>query len=425
MEKAKTLAEVISVFDPRQPLVGETMRFYIDRPYNPLSKMETYLRGVASAGRPVKVLFTGHVGSGKSTELNKLSTRLDQDFFIVRMDVQENLNLADLQAVDILLGLFSALLRNATEREVLRKAPGQVAAEVWDDARLFVRRAIMGETIPSAPVDAEVAVKLNVLAVEFSSKFSKEASTRQQIRERMKGREAELTDQLDFVAREVRDKYKKPVLFMVEGTDKPNLEKARDLFSNYARTLTAFQVAAIYTFPIGLRYSSDFTLLKDAFDGHFILPNIKVQERDGQPDNDGLAYLRSAVEQRAALALFEPDALARVTCASGGLMRTLIRMVQNAAVNAESRGKRVIALDDVESAIQEEKADYIAALKEADYALLAQRMADKRLSADDAVQHLLHSRALLEYTNHEPWCDVHPVIRLLVEERLERGPCDD
>ncbi|HOT92869.1 MAG TPA: hypothetical protein PLJ78_17700 [Anaerolineae bacterium] len=427
MEKAKTLAEVIRLFDPRQPLRDETLQFYIDRPRNPLQKLETYLRGVALAGKPVKVLFTGHVGSGKSTELNKLSERLGEEFFIVRLDVQESLNLADLEAVDILLGLLTALVRSATAEKVLRKAPRQIAAEVWEDVRLFIRNRMMVGQVeePKPPVASEVALNVNVLAVQFESKFSQEASTREEIRKQMRGREAELTSELNFVLRQVRDKYGHPILFLIEGTDKPNLVKARDLFLNYARTLTAFETAAIYTFPIGLRYSPDFTVIKDAFDGHYILPNINVEKRNGGRDNDGLDYLESAIAQRADLALFDTEALRTLTFHSGGLMRTLIRMVQGAAVNALSTGGKQIGDKDVQVALNEEKADYIAALKASDYAVLADRMRDKDLSSDPAVQELLHSRALLEYANGEPWCDVHPVIRDLVRERAKVEDCDE
>lgn len=431
-QEATSLGEVIRFFDPRQPLRGETLRFYIDRPNNPLEKMETYLRGVALAGKlPVKVLFTGHVGSGKSTELNKLSERLKDDFFIVRLDVQQHLNLADLKAVDILMGLLAALVRRATDEKVLRRAPRQVAADVWEDVWLFFRRRLMlapAEEFP-APVSGEVEVSINVLAAQFSSKFSQEASTREEVRKQMRGREAELTDKLDFVIRQVRDKYEHPILFLIEGTDKPNLEKARDLFLNFARTLTAFSAAAIYTFPIGLHYSGDFTAIKDAFDRHFILPNIKVEKQDGELDSDGLSYLRSAVAQRADLELFEPDTLQKLTFGSGGLMRTLIRMVQGAAVNALSSARKKISEADVQAALNEEKSDYIAALKTDDYAVLAARMRDRELSGDKAVQELLHSRALLEYANGEPWCNVHPVIRDLVRERTASDEstedCDD
>lgn len=431
LQKATSLGEMIGIFNPRKPLSGEELQFYINRPHNPLEKMERYLRGAALAKMSAKVLFTGHVGSGKSTELNKLSERLGEDFFIVRLDVQENLNLADLEAVDILMGLLAALARRATDKNVLHRAPRQVAAGVWEDVRLFFRKRLMLAPVEEfpAPVSGEVEVSVNLLAAQFSSKFSQEASTRDAVREQMRGREAELTDKLNFVIRQVRDKYEHPLLFLIEGTDKPNLEKARDLFVNFSRTLTAFDAAAIYTFPIGLHYSGDFTAIKDAFDRHFILPNIKVEKQDGDLDVSGLNYLESAVAQRADLTLFEPDVLPLLTFGSGGLMRTLIRMVQGAAVNALSSGRKQISETDAQAALNEEKSDYIAALKTADYAVLAARMRDRELSGDPAVQELLHSRALLEYANGEPWCNVHPVIRDLVRERTagdeSMADCDD
>jgi hypothetical protein len=283
MDRATQLADVIRLFDPRKPLRGEALeRFYIDRPGNPLQRMLIYLQGLGLNDQPVKLLFTGHVGSGKSTELNKLAIRLKRQFFIVNLDVRRSLNLNDLSYVDILLGLTTALFRRATEEDVLAKAPAQIATGVWEDVRLFIETIIFGPVrVPSPQAEATVSAKVNLLAAEFEAKFSQESSTREAVREQMESRVAELVDKLDFVTRQVRDRYGRPVLFFIENTDKPDLEKARDLFVNHTHTLTNFQAAAIYTFPVGLRYSPDFALVKDHFDHDFVLPNIKVNERDG------------------------------------------------------------------------------------------------------------------------------------------------
>ncbi len=423
MKRAERLADIIRLFDPRKPLQGEALdQFYIDRPGNPLQRMLIYLRGLGLDDQPVKLLFTGHVGSGKSTELNKLATYLESQFFIVKLDVRRSLNLSDLTYVDIVLGLTTALFRRATEEGVLAKVPAQIAAGVWEDVSLFIERTIFGPVrVPTLDGEKSISAKVNLLAAEFEAKFSQESSTRAAVREQMKGRVAELVDKLDFVARQVRDKYKRPVLFFIENTDKPDLNQARELFVEHTHTLTNFQAAAIYTFPVGLRYSTDFTLIKDHFDHDFVLPNIKVSHGDGSDAPEGIKCLRAVIEKRAELTLFDPNALDTLVHASGGLIRTLVRLIQSAAVYALSEGSDIITPKSVQSAIDEEAADYIAALSADDYNILAARMQDKDLSSDVGVQRLLQSRALMEYTNGKPWCDVHPIIRELVRERTGIG----
>lgn len=425
MKRAETLADVIRLFDPRKPLQGEALdSFYINRPHNPLERMRIYLQGLGLNNQPVKLLFTGHVGSGKSTELNKLATHLENQFFIVNLDVRQSLNLSDLSYVDILLGLTTALFRRATEESVLRQAPAQIATNVWEDIHVFIEHTIFGPVRPPTPqAEASFSAKVNVLAAEFEAKFSQEASTRQVVREQMEGRVVELVDKLDFVARQVRDAYRRPVLFFVENTDKPDLDKARDLFVNHTHTLTNFQAAAIYTFPVGLRYSPDFALVKDHFDHDFVLPNIKVRERDGREAEQGTNCLHETVRKRADLDLFDVQALDTMVRASGGLVRTLlIRLTQSAAVYALSQRHARIMPESAQAAIAEEEADYIAALSAEDYDVLAARMADRELSSDEGVQRLLQSRALMEYANGTPWCDVHPIIHDLVQERTGKEP---
>ena len=73
-----------------------------------------------------------------------------------------------------------------------------------------------------------------------------------------------------------------------------------------------------------------------------------------------------------------------------------------------------------EAAIGEERASFIAGLSREDYPVLYDRRRDKQLSGDDAVLHLLQTRALLEYADGDPWCDVHPIALPLVLERASQ-----
>ncbi len=143
MTKAKHLAEVIRYFNPQQPLRDEALKeWYIDRPGNPLAQMKTYLQGLALNDVPVKILFTGHVGSGKSTELNQLAEAIKNQFFIVTLDIRRSLSLADSTYVDLILGMATSLFARATEPDVLGKYPGQIAADYWSDLTGFIERTM-------------------------------------------------------------------------------------------------------------------------------------------------------------------------------------------------------------------------------------------------------------------------------------------
>jgi hypothetical protein len=421
--KAQNLPEVIRAFDPMQSLMGQELKdWYIDRPGNPLTRMKIYLQGLGLANQPVKILFTGHVGSGKSTTLNKLAEDLKRQFFIVPFDVRRSTSIADLTYIDLVLGMATSLFKRATESDVLGKAPAQIASDVWDDIAGFIEKVIFGPaTFRTPPVDAELSAKVNFLAVEFQTKFASEAATRDEIRKRVESRLAELHDKINQVTDLVLVNYKRPVLFFIEGTDKPDLTRARDIFLDHTYALTAFRASAIYTFPIGLRYSAaDFNVIKDHFTETFVLPNLKVANFDGNPNQMGLELLREVLSVRMAESLIEDEARDQIIRASGGLMRTLIQLARRSAVNAIAAGNEVISVENTEAAVDEERANFIAGLSRDDYPVLYDRHNDKQLSGDDPVLRLLQTRALLEYANGDPWCDVHPIALPLVLERASQ-----
>jgi hypothetical protein len=423
--KAQTLPEVIRAFDPMHPLRGQELKeWYIDRPGNPLERMKIYLRDLALHDTPVKILFTGHAGSGKSTTLNKLAEELKGQFFIVPFDVRDAANIADLSYIDLVLGLAMALFRRATEADVLHKAPAQIVKDVWDDLARFIEKVIFGPAnFRLPPADTELSAKVNFLTIEFQTKFASEASTRDEIRKRIEPRLAELHDKIDHIAYLVLGNYKRPVLFFVENTDKPDLNRAREIFVGHTYALAAFRASAIYTFPIDLHYSAaDYSLIKDRFTKTFILPNLKATNRDGSTNREGIERLSQSLAVRMDDQLIEKDGCDQIIRASGGLMRTLIQLVRSSAVTAIAANHAAITAEDAQAAIAEEQADFIAGLRRKDYPTLYARHRDKQLSGDEDVLHLLRTRALLEYANDHPWCDVHPVALPLVLERTTEEP---
>ena len=420
MNPAVDLEETVINFDPAHPLTTEEEleSFYVDRGSLARGEMKTQFLINKKHGKAIKFLFTGHKGSGKSTEVNKLCFELDNQFFIVRVNFRKR---PDVTYVDILVKAAMSLFHEASTRGALDDAPADRARDIWEDLTGFVERRIFGDVPIREGLlkDKNFKAKLSILGVEFEGKFENEAGTRDQIRKINESRLSEVIEKINTLAIAILLYFKKPVLFVFEDTDKIDLAVAKEIFHDRGTTLTEFNVAAIYLVPIGLRYWPQFSTVKQYFNDNFVwLPNINLVSREGVPNEEGEKTLRQIIDRRMQSHLMDEDARQAVIKASGGLIRSAISLIRAAAVIALGRNAAKIELSDVERAINRLRGDFTAMLEQKHYAILKARHDDKLLSSDQDIQDLLESLALLEYANGKYWCDVHP---LVLQEMNERG----
>jgi hypothetical protein len=128
--QATSLANAIDNFNELQPLVfspddpryndpAASAEFYIERADSPLEELTVHL--LQSRGDE-KLLLTGHIGSGKSTELNRLAAdpTIQQRFFVVKYGVREVLNLIDIDYLDFLLSFGATLVTRAFEAQLFK-----------------------------------------------------------------------------------------------------------------------------------------------------------------------------------------------------------------------------------------------------------------------------------------------------------------
>jgi len=413
--KAKSLGEAIAAFNPREPLRGESLKaFYVEREHNPMERMRVYLLGLRQ--KPVKVLFSGHRGSGKSTELNRLAEVIKRRFFIVPVELIELAGTLCYQ--DILMAMALSLYRRAAEKEAVAQSPVAAIQEVWDHAASFLREKLYGPMITTGILpEGEIGLKVGLLAAELEAKYTLASSARQKMADYVDAHLDDLHEQMDNIAALVEKQLKRPVLFIVEGIDKTDIGRSKAIFQDHSNALTAFRSAAIYTFPISLAYSPDFNQIQIAFSSAFTLPNIKINNMDGTSSELDRERLRQIVLHRLEKDLIASEALDALVQASGGVVVHLVRIAQSAAVYALGDGKEHIELHHAQAAISEERRDFMRLLRPEDYPVLKARRDDKELSAAPSVQHLLHSLSLLEYQNDDFWCDAHPVIWDLLDER--------
>jgi Cdc6-like AAA superfamily ATPase len=423
LKKASTLKEVHALFDPVRYLSTdeELEKFYVDRKSYIRDEIMTLLDESLDAKKAVHLFFTGHRGSGKSTEINKLCSDLDDKFFVVKVSFR---NRPDVDYVDLILKAANTLFKAATEEAVIDKAPKQITSEFWKTITHFIEKKIYGDYLPTfSDVDSQTKIKLesvtgkiNLLAAEFEAKFEAEPESRKNFKENSGLLLAEVVDKINMLADKIAAVYGQPVLFIFEDADKIDLKNAEEIFYKHCNTLAALRASAIYVIDISLRYNVEFTTAKQSFAESFCLPNVKLLSRDDEV-TENFRLLETLINNRAENQLFGAGAKNLLIVSSGGLIRSLIALIQNAARRAMVEKSQQIEKHHVEHAINRMRGDFIAVLDTEHYKLLQEKHDSKDLDNNASTQYLLQSLSLLEYENGSLWCDVHPIILPEVTKR--------
>ncbi|MEW6103091.1 MAG: hypothetical protein AB1630_04640 [bacterium] len=257
--------------------------------------------------------------------------------------------------------------------------------------------------------------------VSERGKLRVEPETRNYIRKEMSYRVLEIIEHIDSFSTTIRKANKKNPLVIIDGLDKPDLDIAYRVFYNRATSITQPACKIIYTIPIVLLYQPEFRSIGHNFHNQFILPNIKIQDKDGKVYEKGYEMLRCAVMKRISSDLIEDDALNLLISKSGGVMRELTSLVKTACDIAINDGKNEIDLASSKKAVNEIKNDYRRALREEHYQELNMILQTKEIRKLTFPE-LLHNLSVLQYINDEEWWNIHPIVLdLLKEEANEIG----
>jgi hypothetical protein len=114
--------------------------------------------------------------------------------------------------------------------------------------------------------------------------------------------------------------------------------------------------------------------------------------------------------------LIEPSALETAISYSGGVFREMARIMRTAIGRARRRRAARLECSDIEWAATEIRNEYRRILDKEDIKLIKKVAENNRLEYNDRLTPLLQLLALLEYRDGENWCDVHPVLRKLLND---------
>jgi hypothetical protein len=284
--------------------------------------------------------------------------------------------------------------------------------------------------------------------VEFSlSKFAKfttslkkaDVNFRRKVRERLTPQLPSLLDEINLVLEKARIELKKRgyqgLVLVVD-----NLEKITDvdesatgrgayyrIFVVGGEQLSAIGAHTILTVPLPLIHSPQRTSLVQTFgEEPSVLPMVKIEEKNGEPYEEGLELMREVLRCRFKIAGVEgtkvfdsPDTFTHLCQMSGGHVRNLLIYFRSASDYVDLLP---FTEEAVTRGVRQHINAYSRSIPEEHWKLLAQLHLDpdKYIPNDDEHQSMLGDLSILEYLNgEEPWYAVNPVVRKL--EKFKRA----
>lgn len=431
-QRANTLKSAFQVCT-LEPLEGEEIdNYYVDlsavRKTSAVDNVSTILDFQEPANFST-ILFTGHRGCGKSTELKRIQNLWEKDYHVIYLEVNEETDINDASYTDLYLIVIKQVefeLRKLGlnfNQQLLRNFENwfkDVTKENEDSVEQSV--SIQGEATlkPEAPFIAKLMVKL-LAQIKGSNK--QKTTIRQTLEKDISRLKADINLLLDDAYVKLRNKYSKQnseykgLLIIFDNMDRVPPAVADHLFFDYAAQLQDLHCTIIYTVPISILCSpKNPTVLFDRNPHIVPMVNIYELERDLcdlKYNQIGLDIVASLIEKRVDTdAVFESrQELLKLAKASGGHVRQLMQMMRIACQTASTCKHPKITDEDVTYAIKQQQFSFERFIPEEHYQHLAQVCINKDVSKDDVGQLMLFNTSVLEYNGDKRWNYPNPVVK--------------
>ena len=432
-----------SIYNACDPYVPATAEYYFNcvEARGGSALAHEFQRHLNFAKEHLYFLFSGHIGCGKSSELEALKRSLLNAepplscYFPILLNASDYLDDYDTTPTDILLAIVMELA------DTLRSDAGVELRDSYFTKRL---EEVKGFFL------SDVEISEGELTLGFAKakiqRLKKDPAARQKVRAVLEPKMSTMLEEINLLFDEARLALRKQkigaeqrscadIVIIVDNLEKirriagmeEGLASQRELFLERHTQLAGMNAHFIYTVPLRLERSADGPQLHQRYGPSLVLPMIKTMERGTrEPYEAGLSSLRELLRKRLGnLKLtdaFTSEALEFLLKYSGGHVRNLMTFVQNACTYADNIP---IPLNAAQRAIQQTVRNYSTAIPEHHWKKLAEldRSPDQKIpNGDGDYLVMLENLSVLEYINGgdtdpfaeaEPWYAVNPIVREL------------
>lgn len=377
-----------------------------------------------SPDEPTCQLFTGHIGCGKSTELQRLKTELElAGFHVVYFESSQDLDMADIDISDILLSV-ARQVSVSLEAIGVKQKPGYFT-------NLFRE---IGDFLQT-PIELSGEAEFSLGIARITAKTKDSTQLRNQLRQYLEPRtnsilQAINEEILDKAIEQLKLRGQKGLVVIVDNLDRVDMRPMASgrtqpeyLFIDRGEQLRRLKCHVVYTIPLALIFSNEYEALKNRLGGGIapkVLPMVLVRQRDGSDYEPGMLLLRQLVLARAfpefpsgereqfITALFDSaETLDRLCRVSGGHIRNLLGLLYSCLQRQDPPFSR----DCLEAVIKDYRDDLLLAIDECQWELLFEVVQQQSVKGESDYQSLLRSMYLFEYRDPRGrWFGISPAL---------------
>ncbi|EIJ42291.1 hypothetical protein BegalDRAFT_1397 [Beggiatoa alba B18LD] len=415
-----TIDDMYHACDPDTPLASAK-----DSRYQDLSRVrgqrKSWISNIAkniernqNVDKYFSMLFSGHRGSGKTTELHQLKAELEaQKFFVVYIDIEDILEMNDIEYQDVLLAIAESLYTKLEEKgweldkALLENLHTWFAKKIIETDRKIELSAEL-TTEASAGIKSLFGGLMAKLKNDLKNSSTRREFIRKEIGNDLTVFKAHLNNLITATRQRIQKQGYKSLVIIVDGLEKMLFAQKQEysnhyeLFMLHAEQLKWVNSHIIYTVPITLASQTN---LKNEFSDMLVMPMVKVENSDGKETLRDLIKKRVNIET-----LFEDtkyvDELIKL---SGGAIRDLMILLRSVT---ETDAEKVTH-EDIEyakSALIKFYSRQLITLTDDDKLVLQAVYYKKPNKSMESYARLTNNRVILEYENGELWQALHPAV---------------
>jgi len=358
---------------------------------------------------PVKILFSGHRGCGKTTELEFLSKTLQSEgFLVVFVTAIKDMNIQDLYYTDLLLMLVKKTIELISTQVKLDKRHKK---KIEDNLRQLSRDLVKEDII-----ELKSRFGLKAFSDWVDLFFTRDRTTRQTVRVKADSLITEIIGIFNSIVKSIQDTTSKRIVVIVDDVEKvADEEKIVDIFIKHSNIVIGLECHIVMTVPPSLFYSPSFRQLGQTYGITFFLPPFQVRNRDGLDNREQIQLMESIIRKRISDKIIRSELLQTLARQSGGLLFDFIRMTKLSLNNTSLHDQEYVTSEYIEEAFNDLVNEYDKIISPQYYDLLKNVHQNKDAVKDKVFRDLLFQLILLEYIESgRSWYDLHPAVEQLL-----------